>query len=542
MDGLSFTTITRTPTDPARMDVACFVGYVGRRNVRPRDAGESDRSYLKQLPEWLRRWFEEYNWRPGQAGRRAEDLIDLLDVPVPVDTWEVFDELYAWDARPLDDSGRPCDTMMGAAVRRFFSEGGRTCYVVRVGDPWTALAPAETRAARAADYLAVLPPPSPVDRRTWRGIGHLFGLSDVSILCLPDLPDLFSTPPSTLPSHREEVPAERFIECADRTVPGEASSLRRIPPPGCDARGFGRWANLVDDVATFLSRYAREVQFVAAVPLPIDERALVGQLAPERTLRAARRRQIDAARGIHSRFVQLVYPWVRTRDSGMLPGDLEAPDGVLSGLLAANALRNGTWTNMTRRPAQDVRGLEPVPDREILHQPFGPPVMVGLPERSYRFRERVSVLSPSHRGVRLLSDVTTAGGTRGPLESAEPYRAANVNRLLASILRAARLMGEEIAFENNGEALWSRLRESLESFLSAIWADGALAGVTSSEAFNVRCDRSTMTQADIDAGRVIVRLTFTAAMPIVHVAVVLAMEDGGQVSLVSPGFSAVTAA
>jgi phage tail sheath protein FI len=108
-----------------------------------------------------------------------------------------------------------------------------------------------------------------------------------------------------------------------------------------------------------------------------------------------------------------------------------------------------------------------------------------------------------------------------------------VNRLVCAIVRAARTTGETAVFQNNGEALWRRLRESMEDLLAGLWAEGALAGEFAAEAFEVRCDRSTITQSDLDAGRVLCRISFTAASPIVHVTVVLAMDEGGHVSLAS---------
>ncbi len=533
MDGLTFTAATPTDTDPSRMDIACFVGFVARRPVRPRASAEDDASFLRRLPPWLLGWLDRRGWRPGQTGRSASDLVDLRDVPVPIDTWDAFDSLFAWNERPLDPSGRRCDTAMGAAVRRFFARGGRKCYVVRIGDPWMALASISERTAREADFLPMLPAPSPVDRETWRGVGHLLGLPDVSLLSLPDSPDFFSTPPSTLPRHVEHVPIERFVECAERTEPQEAGALRHIPPPGCDASGFRRWGLFIENVGSFLSRHAREVQFVAALPLPIDERAVVGLTAPERILRDARAAQLDAARRVHSRFVQLAYPWIRTTESSLLLGDLEAPDAALTGMLAGNALKRATWTSLIRTTIDGVLALEPVPDRALLHRPFSPPAFGGAAASDYDFMERVTVITPSPRGFRLASDVTTAGGRQHGLDADELYRPANVHRLLAAILRAARRIGEEAAFDNNGELLWRKLRDGLENFLAAIWADGALAGASAAEAYDVRCDRSTMTQTDLDAGRVIVRISFTAAVPIVHITVVLAMDEGGRVSLLS---------
>jgi phage tail sheath protein FI len=74
------------------------------------------------------------------------------------------------------------------------------------------------------------------------------------------------------------------------------------------------------------------------------------------------------------------------------------------------------------------------------------------------------------------------------------------------------------------------MRGTLESFLERLRAAGALAGATPEDAYTVRCDRSTMTQADIDAGRVIATIAITAAQPIQRIIVTLALVEGGSVT------------
>lgn len=59
------------------------------------------------------------------------------------------------------------------------------------------------------------------------------------------------------------------------------------------------------------------------------------------------------------------------------------------------------------------------------------------------------------------------------------------------------------ASESNTAALWEAVRRQLEDTLFVSWRDGALVGTTAEQAFFVRCDRSTMTQNDIDNGRLI---------------------------------------
>jgi phage tail sheath protein FI len=58
-------------------------------------------------------------------------------------------------------------------------------------------------------------------------------------------------------------------------------------------------------------------------------------------------------------------------------------------------------------------------------------------------------------------------------------------------------------FENNNEPLWANIRRTVEDFLLNEWRNGALMGASPEEAFFVRCDRSTMTQNDLDNGRLV---------------------------------------
>jgi uncharacterized protein len=519
MDGLTFATAPPSALDPVRMDVACFVGFVGRR--------------LVELPAWLDRWLDANGWRAGSAGRTAADLVALRDVPVPVESWDTFDNLFLWDARPLDASGRTCDATMGAAVRRFFAQGGRKCYVVRLGDPWSVAATEAERAYRMRDILPTLPAPSPANRASWRGLGHLFGLPDVTLLCIPDLPEVFAAPPTLRRPEPAVLPVERFIECATRSEPSADQSLSGIPAPACDAAGFRRWSAAVRDAAAFLQRHAREVQLVCSMPLPIDERALGVRPDAERSMRDAREAQWREAASINARQVQLTYPWARTRSSGMLPGGLEPPDAVVAGVLADHALTRGAWKSAIRRSLPRVAGIEPVLDRGTLARAFAPTGAARGLRRDLTLRDRVTLIGPAPDGFRLISDVTTAAGYGEGPDIDESYRPANVHRLLIALLRSVRRVGEDLVFKNNDEALWRRLRERTEGMLAGFWAEGALAGATAREAFDVRCDRSTMTQADLDAGRVVLRLAFTAAAPIVHLTVVFAMEEGGHLSMLS---------
>jgi hypothetical protein len=83
------------------------------------------------------------------------------------------------------------------------------------------------------------------------------------------------------------------------------------------------------------------------------------------------------------------------------------------------------------------------------------------------------------------------------------------NYLEASIFRGS----QWAVFEPNGPRLWANVREMIVNFLYAEWRTGALLGATPEEAFFVRCDRSTMTQQDLDSGRLVCEIGVALVKP-----------------------------
>ena len=68
-------------------------------------------------------------------------------------------------------------------------------------------------------------------------------------------------------------------------------------------------------------------------------------------------------------------------------------------------------------------------------------------------------------------------------------------------------------FENNGPQLWANVRESVSSFLYNEWVSGALLGANPDEAYFVRCDRTTMTQNNLDNGQLICLIGVSVLKP-----------------------------
>jgi hypothetical protein len=486
---------------PNRMDVACFVGF-----IRPRPGAASAA---------IQRWLTEQGWLQTPGGVPAPytraSALEFSDVPIPIERWAVFDRLFAWDDRPMEgDEESRATTYLGAAVRSFFAEGGRRCYVVRAASDWAM--PSSATPTSDADRLnrlsALLPgypaslASSPFDRSTWHGVGHIYGLPDVSFLCCPDLPDILRSP-ATPPDLRVTLPdaPEQFIECTSTDIIDDDDPAHRYHAPRSDDTDYKTWQQAVEIVRNALLAARCETQFVATVPLPVTGSTVEQTLGDVLGSGFLREWSAAGASPRVSSFVQVAFPWVVTQGSRGLPEGLEPADGVLTGVLARNALLRGTFRSVAGLPLTTVQDMQP---------PLSSHTTLG---------DRAALLGPTPRGLQVLTDVTASGS--------QQFRPAGIHRLVSSIVRAARRVGEDAVFQPSGDALWAGIRTRLEQVLMSLWQNGGLRGVSAADAFDVRCDRSTMTQADLDAGRAVAVVRINPAAPIETITVVLALDAAG---------------
>jgi uncharacterized protein len=491
--------------------------------------------------------------RSGWASLRTDEQIEaLLDVPVPFESFAQFENVFQPNARSLRPSIYvTIPSALGAAVRSFFNEGGRKCYVVRCGDPltlsppagepegahralrrslidWPCAAPPDRLAIRAPlipGWNPLSPPPAIDDRKSWHGVAHLLGLDDVAMVSVPDLPDLLSVEPTPVPEEPEpRPPREMFRPCA----PDAAAGLQPAKPPPLtaprlDEPGFRDWARAITKILGLIKTprggdHRRDVMLVAGLPLTAGgdaKRSANAEHDPGPQLAVLANRLTGLLQP--SAFLQLAYPWIMTDASAALPEGVENPEGAFAGLLARNAMLRGAFHSAAGLPLASVRGLLPVLERTQIER------KIKGKGRSGAFADwlgdRVSLIGRGGNGFRLLSDAT--------MSDDPAWRAGGVSRLMAIIIRAGRSEGQDLMFEASSEATWTRLRRRLEEFLTGLWQLGALNGATAREAFEVRCGRQTMTQADVDAGRLIAAISVVAAQPLERITVTLSLGTAG---------------
>jgi phage tail sheath protein FI len=89
----------------------------------------------------------------------------------------------------------------------------------------------------------------------------------------------------------------------------------------------------------------------------------------------------------------------------------------------------------------------------------------------------------------------------------------NVRRYLAYLERSIEVRTQWAVFEPNNDLLWASVRREIENFLYQEWTSGELVGAKPESAFFVKCDRSTMTQNDLDNGRLVALIGVATLRP-----------------------------
>jgi uncharacterized protein len=190
---------------------------------------------------------------------------------------------------------------------------------------------------------------------------------------------------------------------------------------------------------------------------------------------------------IDSSYAALYVPWVLTPNPLAIAGT-SSPAQIMvppTGFMAGIYVRSDTENSVAKAPANEV-------------------VLGAVDfERHINFAEQ-TILNPlginclrffPDRGFRVWGARTVSSDTE--------LMYINVRRYLIYLEHSIDSGTQWAVFENNGPSLWARVADSIDSFLNNEFAEGNLLGASASEAYFVRCDRTTMTQNDLDNGRMI---------------------------------------
>lgn len=117
---------------------------------------------------------------------------------------------------------------------------------------------------------------------------------------------------------------------------------------------------------------------------------------------------------------------------------------------------------------------------------------------------------------------------RGADASADEYKYLPVRRL-ALFLEESLYRGTQWAvFEPNDEPLWAQVRLNIGAFMQGLFRQGAFQGASARDAYFVKCDSQTTTQADINLGVLNVIVGFAPLKPAEFV-VIKIQQMAGQI-------------
>lgn len=192
-----------------------------------------------------------------------------------------------------------------------------------------------------------------------------------------------------------------------------------------------------------------------------------------------------------STYAAMYHPWLEMYDAGSKRSAYFPPSGAMAGIYARTDVE---------------RGVHKAPANEVVR---------GCTGLSCAYNEgEQDVLNPI--GVNLIRSFTGRGirvwGAR-TISSNGLWKYLNVRRLFIYVEESIKANTSWVVFEPNSTELWDRVTRTIETFLSTCWRDGALAGSTPSEAFFVECGPTTMTQDDIDNGRLICQIGIAPVKP-----------------------------
>ena len=110
------------------------------------------------------------------------------------------------------------------------------------------------------------------------------------------------------------------------------------------------------------------------------------------------------------------------------------------------------------------------------------------------------------------------------------WRYINVRRLFIMLRRSLEDGTQWAVYEPNAMVTWQRLTREIREFLNGLFEKGYFAGNAPEEGFFVRCDESTNTPEERDAGRMVCQIGVAPAIPTEYIVFDVVQKIGDEAS------------
>lgn len=194
-----------------------------------------------------------------------------------------------------------------------------------------------------------------------------------------------------------------------------------------------------------------------------------------------------------SKQAAIYFPWINVYNPETKKDISLPPSGFIAGIYSR---------------VDNQRGVHKAPANEVVRLATSLAYTISDKEQETLNQKGINCIRNfSDMGIRVWGARTTICA----IDSEWKY--INVRRLFNLIEKSIEEGTKWAVFEPNVSLLWTKIRSNINSFLNRIYNSGALAGNSAQDAFYVKCDASTNSQDNIDAGIVTIEIGIAPVKP-----------------------------
>lgn len=215
-----------------------------------------------------------------------------------------------------------------------------------------------------------------------------------------------------------------------------------------------------------------------------------------------------ASLGTADSYSALYVPWIITPDPANSGSTISIPpSGAVMGIIARIDSQIGPWRAPAGIPATIANGL-------------AAEVKFTDTDQGQLNYNNINVI----RGVAAQGICVMGGRTR---KMWGPDRYVSSRRALIYLKESLRRSTQFAIFENNDANLWSALRQTANRILQPMWEAGGLKGVSTAEAYFIRCDSTINTPQVIASGEVRMLVGVALQYPAEFIIIRISQYDSG---------------
>jgi phage tail sheath protein FI len=155
----------------------------------------------------------------------------------------------------------------------------------------------------------------------------------------------------------------------------------------------------------------------------------------------------------------------------------------------------------------ETRGVHKAPANEKVIGALALEYLVTNAEQGDLNKNGIDIIRGFDGNIKVWGARTLGGDTNGE------FKYINVRRLMNFMRESIDEGTQFVVFEPNNPALWQKIVRAITAFLTNVWRDGALFGLTPEQAFFVKCDETTNPPEVRELGQVVTEIGVAIVKP-----------------------------